>query len=433
MRERIGEELRERAERILTYFASDIRLSKLAGGIESTSSTLELHDDAAPYEGSMLVGLRLLWSLAIDMDNCRVMSNTEAMEGILECNECQPAVRELAVKILTQLAAMDDASSSFSAGSRDKLAKSLLGIFTDRNKDSSIRKPAGQALAMLSAKRESNAVVILQQLNGNVVSVLKEMLLNSEENESRISAAEILSRLLHSRYTRDDEYLAEELNKVIMDVMPEVLKEMLQCGATEREIQTGAEADHKGSFSPPGTIDVEVQDDGNRQNNFTSSRQRNSGQYVDADLLAAVLSLTATIFEVSKVQDLVQLVDAVAPVDAGKLAEMLQRNIVVRKGFSWVDWLRILKPTTKMVISMMRHRDSSLANDDDKDMESLINCLGRHSTIMDDLDCSINIADCDHGAKPQFKPLSFLVKEAQELWDKKKGQASSVEGNQQIA
>lgn len=182
---------------------------------------------------------------------------------------------------------------------------------------------------------------------------------------------------------------------------------MLQCGATEREIQTGAEADHKGSISPPGTVDVEVQDDGNRQNNFTSSRQRNSGQYVDADLLAAVLSLTATIFEVSKVQDLVQLVDAVAPVDAaftfaGKLAEMLQRNIVVRKGFSWVDWLRILKPTTKMVISMMRRRDSSLANDDDKDMESLINCLGRHSTIMDDLDCSINLADCDHGAKSQF-------------------------------
>lgn len=122
------------------------------------------------------MGLRLLWSLAIDMDNCRVMSNTEgllskimaplssdllhlfdhrewgdvveasmklasrlvaargvtgvklrsqissdtqsvaAMECILECNECQPALRELAVKILTQLAAIDDASSSFSAG-----------------------------------------------------------------------------------------------------------------------------------------------------------------------------------------------------------------------------------------------------------------------------------------------------------------------------
>uniref|UniRef100_A0A0E0FCZ7 Uncharacterized protein n=1 Tax=Oryza meridionalis TaxID=40149 RepID=A0A0E0FCZ7_9ORYZ len=352
-----------------------------------------------------------------------------AMEGILECNECQPALRELAVKILTQLAAMDDASSSFSAGSRDKLAKSLLGIFTDRNKDSSIRKPAGQALEMLSAKRESNAVVILQQLNGNVVSVLKEMLLNSEENESRISAAEILSHLLCSRYTRDDEYLAEELKKAIMDVMPEVLKEMLQCGATGREIQTGAEADHKGSFSPPGTVDVEVQDDGTHQNTFTSSHQRNSGQNVDTDLLAALLSLTATIFEVSQVQDLVQLVDAVTPVDAafnfaGKLAEMVQRNIVERSDLRRVDRLRILKPTTKMAISMMRHRDSSLANDDDKDMESLINCLGGYSIGMDKLDCSISLADCDHGAKPQFKPFSSLVKEAQELWDKKKGQAS---------
>uniref|UniRef100_A0A0E0MNC7 Uncharacterized protein n=1 Tax=Oryza punctata TaxID=4537 RepID=A0A0E0MNC7_ORYPU len=42
MRKRIGEELRERAERILTYFAGDIRLSKLAGGIESISCMLEL-------------------------------------------------------------------------------------------------------------------------------------------------------------------------------------------------------------------------------------------------------------------------------------------------------------------------------------------------------------------------------------------------------
>uniref|UniRef100_A0A0E0MNC8 Uncharacterized protein n=1 Tax=Oryza punctata TaxID=4537 RepID=A0A0E0MNC8_ORYPU len=262
----------------------------------------------------MLVGLRLLWSFAIDMDNCRVMSNTEgllpkimatlssdllhlfdhrewgdvveasmklgvtgvklrreissnthsvtAMEGILECNECQPALRGLAVKILTQLAM--DASSSFSAGSRDilVLSKSLLAIF--------------KHWRCCLPKAETNAVVILQ-INGNVVSVLKEILLNSEENESRINAAEILSHLLCSRYTRDDEYLAEELKKAIMDVMPEVLKEMLQCGETGREIQTGAEADHKGRFSPPGTVDVEVQDDGNRQSTFTSSRQRNSG------------------------------------------------------------------------------------------------------------------------------------------------------------
>lgn len=129
---------------------------------------------------------------------------------------------------------------------------------------------------------------------------------------------------------------------------------MLQCGATGREIQTGAEADHKGCFSPPGTVDVEVQDDGTRQNTFPSSHQRNSGPHnVDTNLLEALLSLTATIFEVSQVQDLVQLVDAVAPVDAaftfaGKLMEMVQRNIVEREDLRRVDRLRILKPTTKM-------------------------------------------------------------------------------------
>lgn len=35
-----------------------------------------------------------------------------------------------------------------------------------------------------------------------------------------------------------------------------------------------------------------------------------------------------------------------------------------------------------------------------------------------------------HGAKQPFKTRASLVKEAQELWDKKKEDASSVERNQ---
>lgn len=98
------------------------------------------------------------------------------------------------------------------------------------------------------------------------------------------------------------------------------------------------------------------------------------------DLLAALFSLTATIFEVSQVQDLVQLVDAIAPVDAaftfaGKLIEMVKRKIIERIDFLVDEWSRILKPTTKMVISMVRHRSISFVKEDDEDLESLIDYL----------------------------------------------------------
>jgi hypothetical protein len=205
--------------------------------------------------------------------------------------------------------------------------------------------------------------------------------------------------------------------------------------APSREIKREAEADHRGRFSPPGTVVVEVQDDGNRWSTSTTSHQPKSGQYMDMDLLAALLSLTATMFEVSQVQDLVQLVDAIAPVDAaftfaGKLIEMVKRNTVERTDFLVDDWSRILKPITKMVISMVRHRSISFAKEDDGDLESLIDYLHSHSTGMNKKEGVMSLAHGNHGAKQPFKTLASLVKEAQELWDKQKEHPSSVERNQ---
>lgn len=152
-----------------------------------------------------------------------ISDNKEAvttLESIPKCSKCKPLLQIMAIKILSQLAIDKSLSLSISVASREELAKYMLCIFTDDNKDMSVRKSAAQALAMLCVESQSIAVVILQA-DGNVVGVLKDMLLHSKENESRISAAEILAHLC-SHYTYDDEYLGE-LNKVIKDVMPKVI------------------------------------------------------------------------------------------------------------------------------------------------------------------------------------------------------------------
>uniref|UniRef100_A0A0D9Y041 Uncharacterized protein n=1 Tax=Leersia perrieri TaxID=77586 RepID=A0A0D9Y041_9ORYZ len=475
-----GKDMGERAARIVDHFATDIRLNNLPEGIEYISSMIQLSADTRSKD-MLLQGLKILRSLAAHNDNCRVMSDTEglvsrimaivssdllhsvhhdawssvalasmklvrrlvtapgvtganlrreissngqamtSMESILECNECQPPLRKLAIKILTQLAM--DASSSMSV---EKLAKSLVRIFTDGR----IRKSALEALAMLCAKSKGNAVVILQADRNVVVGVLKELLLHSEEIESRISAAEILTHL-RINYTEDDEYLVE-LKKAINDVIPEVLREVLRSGVTGKEIQKGPEAD-KDRFSPPGTVDIEGQDS-NSINTNSSSRPRNDGQHGDVKLMAAFLYLIATIFEISKAKDLVQLADAVAPGDAaftfaGKLKEMIERSASL-DGYhkNNAHQLRIMKLITKMVISMVRNRGSSYTKEDE-DLDRLMEYLCDASRAMYDIDGVMSIAGNDHGAKPPFKTLASLVKEARELWDKKKAQASSVNVN----
>lgn len=285
-------EVSKSAASIVEYFAVDIHLKKLPGGIECISDMIELSTTGPQLEQfkdtlkldqcmEMLHwGLKILRILAAHSDNCRVICDTEGllsrimaplssdllhridhevwqsvveesmqlvallvvapgvtgvrlrreisgnkeavttMESIPKCSKCQPLLQIMAIKILTQLAIDKSLSLSMSVASIEELAKYMLCIFTDDNKDISVRRSAAQALAMLCAESQSIAVVILQA-DGNVVGVLKDMLLHSEENESRISAAEILAHLcIH--YTYDDEYLGE-LNKVIKDVMPKVI------------------------------------------------------------------------------------------------------------------------------------------------------------------------------------------------------------------
>uniref|UniRef100_A0A0D9Y042 Uncharacterized protein n=1 Tax=Leersia perrieri TaxID=77586 RepID=A0A0D9Y042_9ORYZ len=104
-----GKDLGKHAAMIVDHFAGDIRLNKLPGGIEYVSSMLQISTDT-------------------------------------------PSKDILAI----------DASSSISVQSREKLAKSLVQIFTsDGSKDISIRKSARQALAPGDAPCQSEGNVVV--------------------------------------------------------------------------------------------------------------------------------------------------------------------------------------------------------------------------------------------------------------------------------
>jgi hypothetical protein len=173
---------------------------------------------------SLQVMCRILTSPGWTGNNLRVhiLKNdpqvVRSMERILECDNCEEKLCILAIKILTQLpmgtAPRVDKESQVKSilESQGKIIKMLAGIFTSENKDSSIRKLAGEALAMLSKR----CPIIFLKENGGFVGDLSKMLLCSGDNTYRISAAETLQHLcIH--YEENDEYF-----KTLMQAMKDV-------------------------------------------------------------------------------------------------------------------------------------------------------------------------------------------------------------------
>lgn len=147
----------------------------------------------------------------------QISNNTDvisSIEQILKCKTCDDKLYILAIKILTKLPM--NAASSVGTESRGKFIKTLASIFTDDTKDSSIRKLAGEALAMLS---ESNAAIFLKE-NGDVVRDLRGMLSYVVNNTYRISAAETLKHLC--LYYKENDHHSRELMGAMKDVTLEV-------------------------------------------------------------------------------------------------------------------------------------------------------------------------------------------------------------------
>ncbi|KAL5206180.1 hypothetical protein ABZP36_034389 [Zizania latifolia] len=359
-----------------------------------------------------------------------IASNKEAvggMEMILNCKNCTDEIHMLAIKILTQLPV--DASSNEDI---DTLITNLLvTIFTtDENKDNNhitIRKMAGEALAMLSDKSESNAAAILKATD-TVVGDLCRVHLHVEVYDNyaaatlkatslRIIAAEILEHVC-IRYTQDDYYL-KILKKATKDVMPQVFAEIFillpsgikkikpepRCCRFEiSNIEEGQLDRHTGTAS---------QDNG--QLNTTPSRQQHAAKQIQA----ALLSLSAAVFDKLIIESgsLAEVVDTISPRDsvtsfAGKLKEMVEKN-----SEPTANCLRILKITSRMVTSMLENNGSYVV----QDLEGLVESLSRASDKMVLLEGLMIVGSSDHGGT--MKPpctLHSLVKKARELLDKKK-------------
>ncbi|KQJ86407.1 uncharacterized protein LOC100831059 isoform X1 [Brachypodium distachyon] len=482
-RSRRDKEITELAARIVAHLASEIRLKQFPQGIPCISSLLETSqrqddDDSVPsgeFKVLMVQGLVILDGLAADKHNCtaiceaqsllskvmapissdllhlidhgewsnivaaslqvmsrlvttpgssdnelhsQMLKNTDvisSMEKILECEICDDKLKILAIKILTKLPM--NAASSVGNESGVKFIKALAKIFTSDTKDSSVRKLAGEALAMLS---ESNATIFLKE-NGSVVDDLRIMLSCYGNNSYRISAAETLKHLC-MYYKENDDYF-RKLMGAMKDVTLEVLTEILPRGSTVKEVQAGNEID-KDKYQAPGADledghDGSVDSENNCLNKITSSVQQKDEKPDERKLHAALLSLSAAIFDklISEGHDLAPLVDAIASGDAAfsfawKLKEMVEIN-----SKPTANCLIIMKIISKMVMSMMKQRAWSV-KEDLESLDSLMLSLSSASKNMLALEGFMIFASADGHAMKYFGTFSSLVNEAQKLLEK---------------
>ncbi|KAK3139996.1 hypothetical protein QOZ80_5AG0393860 [Eleusine coracana subsp. coracana] len=140
------------------------------------------------------------------------------MESIVDIDrvDCDSELRAAAATILRDLS-MDILSWKIASESRGISIMVLLGTFFDDNIDKSTKISTGEKLATFSLQSASNAERILKA-NDDVVSNLAKILLNAENNECRVNAAEILAGLCV--HCAGSEW-GEMLRKAIIDLIPE--------------------------------------------------------------------------------------------------------------------------------------------------------------------------------------------------------------------
>ncbi|XBH96726.1 hypothetical protein VPH35_087056 [Triticum aestivum] len=342
---------------------------------------------------------------------------TNSMEGILKCDECEEKLQVLTIKILTQLPMdVDVCPTAVNTESRGNFVKMLPDIFTCDSKDSSIRKLAGEALVMLSLN-QSNVAIILRA-NVNVVQDLTNILLDDKAyNTHRINAAETLEHLYIHYKENDDHH--KKLKEAMEGIMRKVLPKILSFGSKKKGTPT-----EKDVGPLLGTGDVEAQDgdapeDDGRDNNTYACRQ-NDDKHVGRKLHAALLSLATAIFDklTSQNHNLAQLVNTISPGDY-PTSFAIKLNVMVKANSDpTASCLRIMKNTSRMVVSMMKHNGNYL-EEHLVSFHDLIDSLSTACKKMACLEVSMIFYSSNRGAVKPGRTLASLVKEAEELLGQK--------------
>ncbi|KQJ86408.1 hypothetical protein BRADI_4g05280v3 [Brachypodium distachyon] len=332
--------------------------------------------------------------------------NNEAistMVRILKCSECNGELKVLTFDILRQLCMDTESSEDF--------IMMLVDTYTVSNKHSFDRQWAGEALArMLSFQGVRNYAAIILHANGDVVDSLVTELIDFYGYSIR--EAKILEHPCIN-YTKDDEH-TEKLKEAMTNLMPKVLSEILRREAT----QTGAD---RPGFSQLNE-DIEDPHGGASQdddhNKSSTSCRETQEQHKYRKSQSALLSLCVTVCDtfISEDQDLALHIDAIE-------SSSLPSKLVVRNSDPTASCLGMLKVTSRMVISMMKHRGSYPK----QDLDSLVKVLFTASRSMLLVDGSTVFAREDDGApmKPA-RTLASLVKEAQELVGNYRSEESEI-------
>ncbi|RLN03942.1 hypothetical protein C2845_PM13G21700 [Panicum miliaceum] len=288
-------ETRFRAMRIVAHFASEIRLSKIPYAIQCISSFLSnseashRHKETSIYilwkltddeENLRLMsntnGLALkIIKMLVDSDGgelhdsehdrwCtniavpgmevikrftsvikrsnnmqlprEILESTDAidtLESMLNCQQCkvEEELQRSVIMVVTQIISM---GTSLPVGDevKKRLILSLIAIFLESGGDgkSSVKKMAGESLAQLSCVSE-NSSTILGAEDGRIVDSLTQVILD-KNSEYRKSAADILKNLCSHYTTNEDVHFQKLKNAMIDDVIPKVLREVLDCRPT---------------------------------------------------------------------------------------------------------------------------------------------------------------------------------------------------------
>ncbi|KAL6638444.1 hypothetical protein ACP70R_023939 [Stipagrostis hirtigluma subsp. patula] len=270
-----------------------------------------------------------------------ISSNIKAvistLESIVECHKCELLLKRQAVEILLDLSV--DTSSIMTNGTSytifnwillhilhfpDNIFGRMRGTTHWAKKSSYIRRLAGEKLsAMLSLQSKSAATLesVLHSLTKTVI----------DGNIHKVYAAQFLENLCRY-YIKDDEFL-RTLKKAIAEVLPQVLREILDYGSTGEETQAVIEPRNIQYFPARGTgLGSASPSHGNGEEN-TSYRMQNGEKHEGSKLRKALIRLCNTIrdtwysIDLSRTRELDEIAEKIRR-ELGKPEKMTFRKLV---------------------------------------------------------------------------------------------------------